>query len=437
MRKLQDRLKEIDAAKAENAAPGPVGVEGLSTREKLEKLVRLNLQKKGMPLTGRESLPRGEPIPAPVAAAREPFLIKDFYYAIDSRYGKVRLGEWLNLQPDALAVISGSETFRAVDSRKVLFFDTETTGLAGGTGTIPFMLGFGFFCEQVFQVKIFLLQDLDKEGEFLTAVDDFLRAGDFSATVTFNGKAFDFPLLETRYILQRRRLPLLDLPHLDFLFPARTLWKNTFDSRKLGYLGEMLLGFSRSDDIEASSIPALYFNFLRNQDFSVIEPVIEHNAMDLVGLAAVVLLGARYLDDYSLTGDEGEILGLGMLCERAGLLEKAEALYRIARDVSGRSAVGEQAVRRLSVLLKKKKLYQEALELWQILSTGNDLQAYREISVHYEHRERNYYQAVEIVEKALGSVSLSPSQQQELEKRLQRLRQKIAKLEENEAAGDR
>ena len=424
MRKLKDRLAEMESKDVQKRWASLDEADGLTTKEKLEKLVRQNLKRKGLPMAERVEVPR--------VVSREPFLVKDFYYSLDGRYGKVRLGEWRNLQPEMLAVISGSSTFAALDAQKVLFFDSETTGLAGGTGTIPFMLGFGFFSEQVFQVKIFLLQDLDKEGEFLAAVDDFLRAGNFSATVTFNGKAFDFPLLETRYILQRRRFPLLELPHLDFLFPARTLWKNTFDSRKLGYLGEMLLGISRSDDIEASSIPALYFNFLRNQDFSSIEPVIEHNAMDLVGLAAVVLLGARYLVDYSLTADEGEILGLGLLCERAGLLEKAEAFYQIVKDVSGRAAVQERAVRRLSILLKKKKLYREALKLWEILSVGNDLQAYREISVHYEHRERNYYQAVEIVEKALVNVRLSPSQQQEMEKRLQRLRQKISKLEEKE-----
>jgi uncharacterized protein YprB with RNaseH-like and TPR domain len=424
MRKLQDRLKEIEQKNIQKKWTGLDGTAGLTTREKLEKLVQQNLQRKGLPMAERK--------PAAVIAARDPFLVKDFYYSLDGRYGKVRLGEWRDLQPETLAVISGSAAFAALDPQKVLFFDSETTGLAGGTGTIPFMLGFGFFSESVFQVKIFLLQDLDREGEFLDAVDDFLAAGDFAATVTFNGKAFDFPLLETRYILQRRRFPLLQLPHLDFLFPARTIWKNTFDSRKLGYLGEMLLGISRSDDIEASFIPALYFNFLRSQDLSAIEPVIEHNAMDLVGLAAVVLLGARYLADHSLTADEGEILGLGMLCERAGLLEKAESFYRIAKDVSGRGEVKARAQRRLSILLKKKKLFHEALELWKLLSENNDLQAYREISVHYEHRERNYYQAVEIVEKALGSVSLSPSQQQELEKRLERLRSKIAKLEEKE-----
>jgi uncharacterized protein YprB with RNaseH-like and TPR domain len=422
MRKLQDRLKEMDRESIHGKLTGLDDGDGLTTREKLEKLVQQNLKRKGLPVSRRKETAE--------VAAREPFLVKDFFYSLDGRYGKVRLGEWRDLQPETLAVIGGSDALAALDPRKVLFFDTETTGLAGGTGTIPFMLGFGFFSEQVFQVKIFLLQDLDKEGEFLAAVDDFLQRGGFSATVTFNGKAFDFPLLETRYILQRRRFPLLQLPHLDFLFPARTIWKNTFDSRKLGYLGEMLLGLSRSDDIEASSIPALYFSFLRSQDLAVIEPVMEHNAMDLVGLAAVVLLGARYLADHSLAADEGEILGLGLLCERAGLLEKAEAFYQIAKDVSGRAAVGEQAMRRLSVLLKKKKLYLEALKLWELLSAGNDLQAFREISVHYEHRERNFHQAVEIVEKALVSVSLSPSQQQDLEKRLQRLRLKISKLEE-------
>ena len=425
MRKLKDRLHDLDKDHIQKKWQRLDSDGELSTREKLENLVRHSLKQNDKPL----SAPRARMEPA---AAAEPFLVKDFYYALDGRYGKVRLGDWLALAPRSLAIIAGSEVFAEVDPCRVVFFDSETTGLAGGTGTIPFMLGFGFFSEQTFQVKLFVLQDLDREGDFLLAVAEFLRRGEFSAAVTYNGKAFDFPLLETRYILQRQRFPLLDLPHLDFLFPARTIWKNTYDSRKLGYLGEMLLGLSRGDDIEASSIPALFFSFLRSQDFSLIEPVMEHNAMDLVGLAAVVLLGLRYLEDYSLTADGGEILGLGMLCERAGLLEKAEDFFRAAGESGSRGEVQNLAMRRLSVLLKKKKLYQEAMQLWEILSAGNDLQAYREISVHYEHRERNYYQAIEIVEKALGSVSLSPSQQQDLEKRLQRLRLKISKLEEKE-----
>jgi uncharacterized protein YprB with RNaseH-like and TPR domain len=424
MRKLKDRLHDLEPGGIQEKWRSLESENGLSTREKLDRLVRQNLRR------------HEKPAPPTPAAARladgpeTPFLVKDFSYSLDGRYGKVRLGDWLSLKGSTLAVIAGSDEFAGVDPRRMLFFDSETTGLAGGTGTVPFMLGFGFFGDQAFQVRIFVLLSLDKEGEFLEAVAGFLEGGGFSAVATYNGKAFDFPLLETRYILQRRSFPLRGLPHLDFLFPARTIWRNTFDSRKLGYLGEMLLGLSREDDIDGSDIPALYFSFLRSRVFSLIEPVVEHNAMDLVGLAAVVLLGVLYLDDYSLTGDGGEIFGLGRLCERAGLLEKAEEFYKVAREVSARSDVAVLATRRLSTLLKKKKLFGEALELWRQLADGHDAQAQRELSVHFEHRERDFALALTYVEKAIAGGGLTPARRQEMEKRLQRLQQKIAKLEE-------
>ena len=424
MRKLKDRLHDLDRNEIQEKWKKLDDDNGLSTREKLDRLVKQNLRRNEQP---------APPAPAAIATAPEaPFLVKEFSYALDGRYGKVRLGDWLALKPSTLAVLSGSDEFAGIDPARMLFFDSETTGLAGGTGTIPFMLGFGYFGDRAFEVRIFVLLSLDREGEFLEAVARFLEQGGFSAVATYNGKAFDFPLLETRYILQRRPFPLRGLPHLDFLFPARTIWRNTFDSRKLGYLGEMLLGLSRDDDIDGSDIPALYFSFLRSQAFSLIDPVVEHNAMDLVGLAAVVLLGALYLDDYSLTGDGGEIFGLGRLCERAGLLEKAEGFYRVAREVSSRSAVGTLAAQRLSALMKKKKLFGEALELWRQLADASDPQAQHEISVHYEHRERDFAMALTVVEKALSGGGLSPARQQEMEKRLQRLQRKIAKLEEKE-----
>ncbi|MCU0237455.1 MAG: ribonuclease H-like domain-containing protein [Acidobacteria bacterium] len=428
MRKLKDRLHDLEPGGIQEKWRSLENESGLSTREKLDRLVRQNLRRNEKPATP------APPPTLPAAGSEAPFLVRDFSYSLDGRYGKVRLGDWLSLRSDTLAVIAGSDEFAAVDPRRMLFFDSETTGLAGGTGTVPFMLGFGYFADQAFQVRIFVLLSLDREGEFLEAVARFLEEGGFSAVATYNGKAFDFPLLETRYILQRRPFPLRGLPHLDFLFPARTIWRNTFDSRKLGYLGEMLLGLSREDDIDGSDIPALYFSFLRSQAFSLIEPVVEHNAMDLVGLAAVVLLGVLYLDDYSLTGDGGEIFGLGRLCERAGLLEKAEAFYKVAREVSARSEVGTLATRRLSFLLKKKKLFSEALELWRQLADGHDAQAQRELSVHFEHRERDFAMALTYVEKAIAGGGLTPARQQEMEKRLQRLQQKIAKLEETEAA---
>ena len=434
MRKLKDRLQDLDKKDIQEKWRKLDGEGGLSTREKLDRLVRQSL-KRG---DGQEEKRPAAPAPAAEAApagpeastgADEPFLVRDFSYSLEGRYGKVRLGSWLSLKPGALEVIAGDDGFAVVDPRRVAFFDSETTGLAGGTGTVPFMLGFGFFAENAFQARIFVLLDLGREGEFLGAVARFLEAKDFAAVVTYNGKAFDLPLLETRYVLQRQRCPLQGLPHLDFLFPARTIWRNTFDSRKLGYLGEMLLGLSREDDIDGSDIPALYFSFLRSQAFSLIEPIIEHNAMDLVGLAAVVLLGVLYLDDYSLAGDAGEIFGLGRLCERAGLLEKAGEFYKVAREVSARSDVGTLAARRLSILLKKRKLYGEALELWRELADAHDAQAQRELSVHFEHRERDYAMALRFVEGAIDDGRLTPARRREMEKRLERLRKKIAEIE--------
>lgn len=436
MRKLKDRLHDLDKKSIQETWRKLDGEGGLSTREKLDKLVRQNLTRSApapaapAPAAPAPAAPaqfRDEPA---AAAGNEAFLVKDFSYSLEGRYGKVRLGGWLSLQPGLLAVIAGDDAFAAIDPRRVVFFDSETTGLSGGTGTVPFMLGFGWFAEQAFQARIFILLDIDREGEFLDEVTRFLAGQGFAAAVTYNGKAFDFPLLETRYILQRRPFPFRDMPHLDFLFPARTIWRNTFDSRKLGYLGEMLLGLSREDDVDGADIPALYFSFLRSRAFSLLEPVVEHNAMDLVGLAAVVLLGALYLDDYSLTGDGGEIFGLGRLCERAGLLEKAEEFYKAARAASARDDVAALAARRLSVLLKKKKLYDEALELWQQLAAGHDIQAQRELSVHFEHRQRDFVTALRYVEQAIDEGGLTPARQREMEKRLERLKKKVAQLEE-------
>jgi hypothetical protein len=435
MSKLKDRLQDLGRKSIQDKWRKLEGDEGLSTREKLDRLVRQNLKRGG----GTEAeLPARPPAPDAEGAGAESrdgaggsFLVRDFSYSLEGRYGKVRLGSWLSLKQGALEVIAGDGGFAGVDPRRVAFFDSETTGLAGGTGTVPFMLGFGFFAEGAFQARIFVLLDLGREGEFLDAVAHFLEEKGFAAVVTYNGKAFDLPLLETRYVLQRRRCPLQGLPHLDFLFPARTIWRNTFDSRKLGYLGEMLLGLSRADDVDGSDIPSLYFRFLRSGALQLIEPVIEHNAMDLVGLAAVVLLGVLYLDDYSLTGDGGEIFGLGRLCERAGLLEKAEEFYKAARAASARDDVAVLAARRLSILLKKRKLYGEALELWQQLADVHDAQAQRELSVHFEHRQRDYAMALRFVEAAIDDGRLTPARRQEMEKRLQRLRKKIVGLEGN------
>lgn len=402
----------------------------LSTKEKLEKLVNASLKRehRWYPVNTRE-------IPAEAAKPNletSEFLIRDFSYPLTGVYNRLTLSEWRDVSGEHLSLISGDAILRGADPQRLVFFDTETTGLSGGTGTIAFMLGFGWFSEASFNVRIFILNDLNREGEFLNTVDHFLEEHGFSGTVTYNGKTFDFPLMESRYILQRKRFPLLRLPHLDFLFPARTFWKNTCESRKLGYLGDVLLGLSREEDIDGAMIPGIYFNYLRSRSYAAIHPVVEHNALDLLGLAGLLLLGIKFIMDISNASDEGEILGTAKLLERNGQPDKAETLYRMLKLSASRPNVLEMANRQLSLLMKKKKLYTEAADLWEELTRQSDRQALRELAMHLEHREKNFQQALKMVRQGLEQADLTESLRTDFEKRLRRLTIKIEKIGKDE-----
>lgn len=435
MSKLQDKLdylnKNKDKEKIKDRWKSIDSQQELSTREKLEKLVKTSLKRE-------EKKPREKPTtPAPKNFPESDgggFFTREFSYPLNTGYGKFALDEWKNVSPNQLAIIAGEDEFLEVSPMKLLFFDTETTGLSGGAGTIPFMLGFGFFLDEVFQVKMFILNDLDKEAEFLEAVDGFLQAHGFSAVVTYNGKSFDFPLMEGRYILQRKRFPILKLLHLDFLFPARTLWKYTYPSCKLSHLGDFLLGISRDEDIDPGRIPAIYFNYLRVRSYGLIQGIVEHNALDLLGLAGLLLLAAKYLADISYTVDEGEILGVARLYDRYGDVDKADELYRIVKQSGVRTDVVERAVKGLAVIMKKRKLYAEAAELWEMLSAPGvyDRLALRELSVHLEHREKNYVKALASVHQGLELMDLSDAQRIDFEKRCRRLTRKMKTLQKED-----
>jgi len=392
----------------------------LSTRDKLDRLVRSRLKERKTT----------QPVPNSPAKVDLPAVLeREYSYPAEARFGAFTIGDLACIRAADLSILTGNPEWKKLSPSRLLYFDTETTGLSGGTGTIPFMLGFGFLEGETFQVRIFTLSDLTREKEFLETVDRFLDGLDFCATVTYNGKCFDFPLMETRYILQRRKFPLLSCPHLDFLYPARVLWRHTYPSRRLGFLGDILLGLSREEDVDGSLIPHLYFRFLRNGDSSMLEKVMEHNALDLVGLAMLLRLGAGYLEDVSLVHDEGEVMGTARLLESSGYWEQAVERLTLARSMACREEVQTLATRRLSRMKKKQKLYSSAIELWEELRAMGDAGALRELSIHYEHRERDFHRALKLVQDGLSQVELSTTQRLDLEKRLQRLQEKIRRVE--------
>jgi uncharacterized protein YprB with RNaseH-like and TPR domain len=202
----------------------------------------------------------------------------------------------------ALELLDPRAPRMAADPERWLFLDTETTGLAGGTGTYAFLVGLAWWDAAGLQVEQFFLRDYDDEHSMLTALA--ARLAERPVLVTFNGKSFDWPLLETRYRMTRS----IHLPepaaHLDLLHPARQVWRLRLGSVRLSELERSVLGapcsladWDRSHDVRSEMIPHIYFDYLRGGSPVPLLDVFRHNQMDLRGLAAIAVRMAALLDD--------------------------------------------------------------------------------------------------------------------------------------------
>lgn len=287
-----------------------------------------------------------------------------------------------------------------------IFLDVETTGLAGGTGTYAFLIGLGWLEPRGLCVRQYFLRDLAAERELL-----HLLAGEFKRDkllVTYNGKLFDAPLLDTRYRLARKASPLESLRHLDLLYPARRLWKPRFGSARLLELERALVGHERIDDVPGDLIPNLYFDFLRTGSERRLEAVFRHNADDLVTLAA---LAARLLalaaEPEETHDDSTELVGLAQLFERANEAGRAATLYEQALTDHLPEESARAAQLRLSFLYKRRGNYEEAATLWRELSDGRSpadriaLIALEQLAICYEHRLGEPKKAQEATRRAL------------------------------------
>lgn len=314
------------------------------------------------------------------------------------------------------------------------FLDTETTGLSGGAGTYAFLIGVGRFEAGEFHLAQFFLRDPYEEPAQLAALEDFLAP--CQAVVTFNGKAFDVPLLNARFITHGWRTPFLDTAHLDLLHLARRLWRDRLSSRTLGNLEHQILGTQRTEqDVPGWMIPQLYFDYLRSGDAQPLRSVFYHNAMDVVSLAALFSHTAGLLADPLNVPVEHAVdqIALARLFEELGDLETATRLYLsgLERDLTGEALL--DAIQRLALLHKRRDNLAAAVELWQQAARHAHLPALVELAKYAEHRLRDAQQALEWTQSALaclGSAALSAYEQREwqaeLEHRQERLLRKLA-----------
>jgi len=288
------------------------------------------------------------------------------------------------------------------------FLDTETSGLAGGTGTYAFMVGIARFMDDQFVLRQFFMRDPAEEPAMLEGIAQFLAPA--QTLVTFNGKAFDAPLLATRYRLHDIPIPFEGFGHLDLLPLARRLWRDRLESRALKYLEQHILGLSRSsEEVPGYEIPWLYFDYLKSGDARPLAGVFYHNAMDIVAMAALLAhVNDVMQNPYNGRVEHGlDFVALGKLFEDLGHWEEAARLFERGLQLGVGEADFGLAVKRLSILQKKRGDFEEALRLWEDAAVNGHIYAHIEMAKYYEHKCRDVSTALKWTRSALEHLKLA------------------------------
>jgi len=426
--------------------------------------------------------------PAPMGASSLPAECETIARLLGAEVRRNRYGEHLFFRqwfaspemctpdPDALALLVPQAQREAPglledarDPGQWLFLDTETTGLAGGTGTYPFLVGLAWWDANGLQVEQLFMRDLDEEHSVLIELAERMKRR--PVLLTFNGKTFDWPLLETRYRMTRAIAASAPRLHIDLLHPARQLWRLRLGSVRLTELERHILGgeagslqWMRHDDIDSALIPQMYFNYLRGGSAEPLAGVFRHNQMDLRGLAALAGKMLALLED-SGTGpvssdpqDPLDLYGLSRLVERGGKRARARRLCETALQGGLPHPVARVAKRQLAQLAKRERDYARATSLWEELRLGPaardrktmpggeahkaleaSIEAAEQLAIYYEHRAKQPDRATEITRAALTELRgndtiawMEPLRARRLETRL---KWRLARLEGRSVAG--
>ena len=295
------------------------------------------------------------------------------------------------------------------DLKSLVFLDTETTGLSGGTGTMPFMIGAGRFIENQFVVEQFFVRNPAEETAQLAALSEFVKG--VEGIVTYNGKSFDMPIINTRYIMQRLSNPFTAAAHFDLLHFTRRIWKSRLGQCNLGNIETQVLGFQREQaDIPGYLVPDFYREFLFTGDATHMPGIFYHNEIDVLSLSALFSWLAAILEDPSddRFTEPGDLLSVGRVLE---ILERGPLADQVY--ASDRLQQLEDADRQKSILLrarlqKRTGNLQEANKLWQEAAALGAIEALIELAKYYEHHLRHFEDALRFTDQALSICSDAP-----------------------------
>lgn len=347
-----------------------------------------------------------------------PLHVRTHRFSPAHRTGRSSVACGARADADWLALLSLDPRLASCDPRRALFLDTETTGLSGGTGTVAFLVGLAFWeGEATLVLEQLLVRALGEEAPMLERVRDRMAEADL--LVTFNGKSFDIPLLRTRFVMARVAAPA-EPPHLDLLHVARRVHgKRVRQGCSLVAIERDVLGFERVDDVLSGDIGALYMHFLRTGDCGALLGVIEHNAWDVVAMAALVGLYGEPLAG-GLGGED--LAGVARTLRRAGALDRASSIADLAVERGG----ALESLRVRAQIAKARGDRARALADFELLAAaGDDAPARLELAKLYEHWVKSPRRALEWVDRGTGE---SPHDAQRRSARLTRKSQQ-AKLD--------
>jgi uncharacterized protein len=346
-------------------------------------------------------------------------------HSLDSkhRHGNTAIKGGSDPAAKILSRLCLDEALDTLDSSRLLYLDTETTGLHGGSGTLAFLVGLAWFEDGCLQVEQLMLQNPSNEAEQLQRLEDIVSRA--SAIVSYNGRRFDWPLLCNRFVLNRMVPPVIE-HHIDLLFPARRIYKKRLGSVRLVHVETEVLGFSRIGDIDGSEIPGRYWEFIRTSDESLIDPILEHNLNDLVAMAAMINC---FVEQYQGFGTDYAEDRLGAAKLAIASNDCAHGLALAECLLSEKSiAVQCEAALLVARTLQRKAAYSKAVSVLESVVREADCAQYSEVhfvlAKLYEHKIRD-------LKKALSHAHFSADAEgdEAHEKRKTRLNRRLLRCE--------
>jgi len=351
----------------------------------------------------------------------------------------VELGAVLGAIPEHIALSACDTELEAFDPATALFIDAETTGLAGGTGTVAFLVGVGYMNQGAFRLDQCFMRDFDDEEPMLRYLDTLFKQGE--AVVSFNGKSFDVPLLRSRFISQRMPFRLDAALHFDLVHAARRFWKMRLKDCSLGNIEREVLGIQRHGDIPSAEIPQIWMDYLYTRDARVLPRVFYHHKMDILSLTALTALLSQCLDVPAGQGFEHaeDRLSLVRLHFRQKRYEDVRVHAHELLETDLDPLVRRECLELLAFAQKRLQDWDLMEETWSLMfqEFPREILPRLELAKHHEHRTRNLFEAARICEETLEFLHTRNAlghdddfdawQARSFQHRLDRLRRKIAK----------